>query len=109
MTKSALEKVSGEVIAEMKGLSFDPAMLLIIAEIIMSLLKNCQAKRDREAIGESLRKPGFLEKLALRRATREHLGNQNFRSYGNEVMAALTTRAAKSTQEEVDEVLNDIL
>lgn len=87
------------------------AFLEALAEIIMNLMANCPASEDR--LQDAIRNPGFLQRVRVRRVTRDGLSNaaplaRRWRGSVGEVANAILERGAQADEATVAAILAEV-
>ena len=104
MIKSICDRAVSKYKTE--GYAFDPAMILVIAEVIMELIvvlqDNCdQTPEEAESI---VTNPSFLQKRIVRNSVVKTMGRREYRrSNGAAVVQAILDAGKETTLEEVKE------
>lgn len=89
--------------------ALDPSMIPVIIEVIgnlVTLFKQCN-KTPGEAL-KSSKNPSRWEKIALNTAVRRQVGFRQFRREGDELVAALMSSAATTTEKDIKELYDEV-
>ena len=88
--------------------SIDPALVLIVAEIVLQILKLVNSCRETPASFEEMcNSPTDFQRLLLRRAVKEHLDTQD-KSLTKDLTHAIIERAGSLTAEELETLMSSI-
>ena len=97
-----LEDMTGSVFGRMSealpNRSFDPRILLTIAEIVVDILEQCKAARGTEAIVAHASRRSLLSRVIVRRKVRKELARSEYRQYGDQLVDALLDEAEQTKE-----------
>lgn len=113
MSVSKIEKASNTVLDKLqkgggRSSAFDVSIITMIGEMIISLIERCRENNSPQAVATSANKPGFLQRLAVRRSVRQRLSRAQFRAYGNDMIEAVLDTGAEADQQEVLELISEV-
>jgi hypothetical protein len=116
-SEALLSKARAELAGKYAGLggqkaaALDPALLDLLLELGITVVKKCLAGRGStpQSVSETARRPGLLARLSVRREVRAELVERHgigaWRRYdGDRVADALLQAAATATPEELEEL-----
>jgi hypothetical protein len=92
-----------------KEAALDPATIITFLQLILSLVgqfKDCG--KNPAAVVASSKNPGLFQKILLRRAIRDDLGNKEFRQHGNDIIDALLATGKDVTEADVVELYKEV-
>ena len=88
--------------AENKQFGIDPMTIIAILNVILTLIRFIyQCRQNREAIKDTIRKPGPISRFLMRRQIRKHFPPSERKAVYN----AMLTVSGRLSDKELDEVL----
>lgn len=110
----ALEVFKARAMAEMgrrnPRAAFDPAIIMVIAEIIMQLVEVLQENcgKDPEEAAQRANDPGRWGKLFVRIRARREMGRRDYREHGADVTASVLAAGKGATAEEMKAAYDEL-
>lgn len=89
--------------------AFDPAFIMVIAEIIVQLVEALQSCQEDPVAGvEMVNNPSVFAKLVARRSAIKELGRRQFRLHGENVMNSLLDTGQGMTAADMQALYNEV-
>lgn len=108
------DKVSDNLVKKQKvnaEVGFDPAIILVIVQVLTTLLKDCPLFKNKKAsqIKETAKKVGPWERFALKVHVRNAIDdNRVFKLYGPQIISAIAEAGPEATEFEIQSALDDV-
>jgi hypothetical protein len=102
IVENAAKKVQSKVGGERQA-AIDPAFLLMLVDLIVTVLKNCR-ESSPQAVEAAAKRGGFIQRLRLRRLVRQSMTAAEWRSHGGDTVQAMLEAAAESDDGEIASV-----
>ena len=106
-----LEECCGDIAGDIQSQDdlalIDPALIMVIGQIIMTLFENCQ---DEAKAAEQIRRPLFLNRVRMRRLVADELrkdGHHRWSKLPSKVAQSMIDRGATLNEEQSLEVIKD--
>lgn len=89
--------------------AFDPAIVMIIAEIVIELIEAFQTYcgQDPDGALDISRNPGWLQKRVLRKTAFNHLGFRGYVKHGRDVVQSMLDTGKELTLTDMQEAYNE--
>lgn len=108
LLEGASSKVFNQLSESLPGRAFDVGFILRIAEILLPLLEECQARRAGQAIESHGQRRSFLARIRTRKAVRSQLDKSEWREYGPKLVDAILDSAEASSSGEIQALVQEV-
>ena len=90
------------------GAQFDPTIILVIAEMVLSLLEALKSCRDPQGATEIANDPTWLQRRYVSLRVRREIGRNAFRSDGEEIVEAILKTGKDLDQNLMEQVYAEL-
>lgn len=106
---SIKDKAVREFSSKNRNAAFDPAIIMVIADIIVQLVSAFQScKKDNVEAVNIARNPTWLQRRMLRRKVRRELGARGWREHGHDIVESLLEAGKDVTPDEMQEAMDEL-
>jgi len=110
--ESAAETVYNKMPRRVEGnTEFDPTIILVIIQTIMTLIENCKPiQKNPEQLISMAKNPGPLQRLYVKLVVKNLLDTrQNFKEYGDDIMTGLFEAGKSAKADDVKALVKSVV